>query len=485
MNPSSQIIDALAEALAPKLGIKYKHSSPSGTPSTPYYTGPGGLFGVDGLERDLISTRVQPVGMASMLPVRPTNRINPLFPYLTGFLDVTGTNPNGVCDDAQIAGPGKSCIQTAQFGRYSFMTRNMEVNRVGQQQDRGEFQDLRLLNDPILTDLGSMMQPGTPTNPSLAREMLMRFMEVGIAYQNKLSRQIWLGNPTNNSAGEGYREFPGLDILIGTDKVDALTNTNCPSLDSLIENFAYKKIDENGDNVVQWVTYIMRFLRNNADRMGFGLTEWVIAMRESLFYELTAVWPCAYLTSRCEFRTADGTIIQNVSANDQIAFRDAMRAGQYLTIDGRAIRVVFDDGIVEESNTDSARVTSGCFASDIYFLPLTVRGGFSVLYWEHLNYMDGPMQAIQDGNLSSYFWTDAGRFLWHAKPPTNWCVQFISKIEPRIILLTPHLAARLQNVQYCPLLHNREPYNDDPYFVDGGVTARTAPTRYADWGQVS
>src|SRR3990172_12507912 len=61
----------------------YKHTTPSGTPSTPYMHGPGGLFGVSGLERDVISTRISPEGLASALPVRMSTRTNPLYAYIT------------------------------------------------------------------------------------------------------------------------------------------------------------------------------------------------------------------------------------------------------------------------------------------------------------------------------------------------------------------------------------------------------------------
>ena len=69
---------SILEQLAAELGqTKYKHDNhaPYGTPSTPYYTGPGGLFGFPGLERDLISTRIQPRGLASAIPARPSNTI--------------------------------------------------------------------------------------------------------------------------------------------------------------------------------------------------------------------------------------------------------------------------------------------------------------------------------------------------------------------------------------------------------------------------
>lgn len=454
---------------------------PSGTPSTPYYTGPGGLFGVPGLERDVISTRILPRGFASVLPASPTNVMYPLFAYLTGFQAETGTDPDGVCDDPKTAGPGKSCLQTAQFGRYSFQTRELEINRVGQQINRGEFQDLRLLNDPLITgDVNTT--PGVVGSPDFKREVLMRMLEVGISFQNKLMRQLWEGNPANGNANGGYLEFPGLDILIGTGKVDALTGYSCPSLDSDIKNFNYKLVDDMDADIVNVLTSMFRYVSWIADRTNLTPVTWNWVMRPNLFYELTKVWPCSYLTSGCQFRDSTGITIQNVSANDQISMRDAMRNGQYLLIDGQQVPVVLDDAIDEDTSTTSRNVTEGCFASDIYLVPMTIRGGARVTYWEYFNYSDGPMQAVADGNLQSDFWTDGGRFLWHKKPPINWCVQWLAKIEPRIILRTPHLAGRLQNVQYCPLQHTRDPFNDDPYFVNGGVTsARSQQTLYHEW----
>ena len=121
--------------------------------------------------------------------------------------------------------------------------------------------------------------------------------------------------------------------------------------------------------------------------------------------------------------------------------------------------------------------------NDIYFVPLTVRGGLATTYWEYLDYSRGAMVGAADGNYApGDFWTDGGRYLWHKKPALNWCVQLLAKIEPRIILLTPQLAGRLQNVQYCPLQHERTPFPGDPYFVNGGVsTARSGPSFYSDW----
>lgn len=486
-NIFDEFMDELAKRFASKQqggGFGSKHTSPTGTPTTNYMTGPGGIFGVSGLERDVIATRVAPRGLASTLPALPSIRTNPLYAYLTGFQANTGTNPNGVCDDPMQAGPTKSCIQTAQFGRYSFLTKELEINRIGQQIDRGEFLDIRLLNDPLLRGADGLLNIATvPQNPSLRAEVLMGMLEVGVAFQNLLIQQVYRGNPANNTAGGGYQEFPGLDILIGTDKVDALTGINCPSLDSDIKNFNYGLVDQvsSGTDIVEVITFMYRILRHNADSMGFSPTTWAITMRRELFWEITAIWPCSYLTYRCSFRDATGQERVVVDAGDQIALRDAMRAGSYLLIEGVQIPVIVDDGIDEETDADNVNILAGQFASDIYFIPMTILGGRPVTFWEFFDYSQGPIQATADARVQAYYWTDGGRFLWHTQPPRNWCIRLLSKIEPRIILLTPHLAGRVQNVRYAPLQHSRDPFPADPYFVDGGQTSRTGPSLFSDW----
>lgn len=482
-----QLANLIAGAGGGNVGVGTR-ATPS-TPSTPYYTGPGGLFGALGLERDVFSTRIQPRGLASRLPARGTVNNNPMFPYLTGFLGPSGSVAAGVCDDPETVGAGKSCIQTAQFGRYSYQTRTLEVNRLGALINRGEFTDLTLVNEPLLGDQGGILNPQVGGNFNVRNEINMRFLELGIQFQNTLGRQLYEGNPANNNAGGGYQEFPGLDILIGTNKVDALTGTPCPSLASDIKNFNYVNVTTTPAataGIVNVLTYLMRTLRTNAENMNMDPVEWALVMRPGLFYELTAVWPCAYATYRCQTTGDNNQGV--VDTMDMVRFRDEMRNGNYLIVDGIRFPVILDTFIREESNTTSNRVSNGCFASDIYVVPLTVRGNIAATYWEHFDYREGLFAqagaaGMAGGILANYYWTEGGRYLWHFKPPNNWCAQWLAKIEPRVILRTPHLAGRLTNVQYCPLQHENDPLNTDPYFVNGGATSRTAPTFWTEWGQ--
>lgn len=470
-------------------GARYKVGAPAG----PYMHGPGGIFGVAGLERPVISTRVQPRGLAAVLPWKPNAEMFPFFPYITGFKADTGSDPVGVCDDGKVAGVIKGGLQTAQFGRYTRMTNPLERNRLGQRVNRGEFFDLAMVNNPLGPDNLSGVTPSSAMadgafNPNL--EIMGRFAQVGISFQNLLIQQLWQGNPANNSGplnnptSGGYLEFPGLDILIGTAKYDALAGVALPSLNSYVVDFGYNLITNlaSGVDIVAQMTYAFRQVRHNANRMAFSNPQWIICMREEAFYEISGLWPCSYMTQRCQFRTNNGTIIQNVDAASQVRMTDDMREGQYLTIDGRNVPVVFDDGITENVNGDgaSAQIGPGQYASDISIIPLSA-SGMQLTYWEYFPYDTTPNNAMQEVGPSRDFWTDGGKFLWTHKPPTMWCEQWAAKIEPRVILHAPQLAARINNVMYQPLSHTREPFPGDSYFVNGGVTERDAPSLYSDW----
>jgi hypothetical protein len=452
----------------------------SGTPSTPYTHGPGGLFGVEGIERDLLHTRIGGNGLAATLPVNPSQFTDPLFGYITGFQDATGTVPVNVCDDPEVAGSMKSCLQTAPFGRYSFQTRELELNRIGQLINRGEFNDLRLLNDPIAPLMGRTIFPKLSGQSQLAAgaEVLSRMLELGVAFSNRLGRQLYTGTPANNSAGGGYMEFQGLDVLIGTTKVDAITGQDCPSLDSDIKDFNYQLVSDGTDpDIVRVTTTQWRFVNHIASQTGLSPARWVFTMRTNLFHELTDVWACEYWSYRCGVTDNERLVI---NGPDQVALRDSMRNGNYLLIDGVRVPVVLDDFIVEETEGDAAALGPGQFASDMYLVPLTAMGGTPVTFFQHFDYRAGATQAMVQGRVSSHFWTDAGQYLW-TWDNQNWCIVWESKIEPRVVLRTPQIAGRITNVAYEPLQHYRDVHPDDPYFVDGGVTDRDAPSLYHDW----
>jgi hypothetical protein len=464
----------LSRELLAQVGVATK--AVSSTPTGTYGHGNGGLFSAPGLSRQVFSAMVLPnLGLQSILPVRGARETNPLYGIMTGVTASTGTEPVGVCDDPMLSGLMKLCEHSFVFGRQSRGTRVFDLDRIGQLTNRGEFTDLQFLGGPWVDGATPTVPTfsGTDGSAALNVEVGKVMFELAVAWGRDFARELYTGNPTNNTSGGGRKYFYGLDLLINTGYRDAETSVACPAADSIVRSFGGANINTAGAQIVQEITYIYRNLRYIAQRTGLDPVTWAVCMPWSLFYELTAVWPCAYLTARCALPAGS---TQFVDAGDQIAMRDQMRGditsrtGQYLMIDGQRVEVVLDDAIVETEG-----FAGGTFQSTIYFVPLRVLGKTPSTFIEYYNY-DTPGGSMDAARIlasgDTYYTTDGGRFFWHKKPPTNFCVQIIAKTEPRVLLLTPYLAARLTNIRYTPLIHERSPFSDSAYFVNGGKTDR-------------
>lgn len=451
------------------------------TPTATYGHGPLGLFSAPGLSAPLFSAMILPnQGLQSVLPVRPSRDANPLYGIITGVTATNGSEPVGVCDDPPTAGTSKLCEHSFVFGRQSRQSPVVQLDRVGLWTNRGEFGDLSLMNNPFRSDVQVPTIPGADVNNMARNEVAKTLFEFGVAWSRDFAKELYTGNPTNNTAGGGRKYFYGLDTLINTGYRDAETGVACPAADSLVRSFGSLDISArdangnftNGTTLVRTVTNIYRNLRFLAQKAGLEPVEWVLSMPWSMFYEITEVWPIAYQTYRNTVSTG-GT---NYTINDAVALtaqRDAMRGdiynrtGQYLLIDGVRVPCILDDSITET-------VLAGeSFTATMYFVPLTVLGGTPVTLIEYLPF-DQPGGALEAARLwapgNSYYVTDNGRFFWHLKPPTNFCVQFVSLAQPRVLLLTPYLAARLTAIKYTPLAHERSGFTDSSYWVDGGKT---------------
>lgn len=468
----------LAQHASQALATTHK-AVPSSTPTTYYAHGPGGLFSSPALERPLFSAMMLPnQGVLARLPLRQNRFAAPLYGIITGVTATTGSEPTGVCDDPPVAGLLKLCTQSVYFGRQSRMSRVFELDRMGLLQDRGEHLDLQWIGQPFGRD-SDPVAPTLPgmggTNTALNSEVGKALIELAVAWSRDFAAEVYTGNPTNNTAGGGRKYFRGLDLLINTGYRDALTGVACSAADSIVRSAGNVNIstDVTGARTIyRNITDIFRQLQFNAAQMGLAPVKWVIAMRPTLFYELTEVWPIVYSTTRgLGLATEAAPIVSDTRyLNEQ---RDGMRGnlyqqtGQYLIIDGQQVEVVLDNAIAETN------VGGGVFSSGMYFIPLTVLGGTVVTELEYLPY-DGERSAMEAarafGAEAFYQTTDNGRFLWHFKPPTNFCIQFLAKTEPRIVMRTPFLAARYTTIRYSPVSHERDWNPDGTYYVDGGQT---------------
>jgi hypothetical protein len=442
--------------------------------------GPGGLFGSVASDGRVISGRVAPQGISSYLSAAPSVFTHPVFNYITG-IEETGDEPSVECTTCPTT-VIEGCTQVAPFGYLCRETKTLTPNRVIERINQGEV-DLQLFNDILGLQSGEIFAAvrNYDQNTILQIATALAMLEIAAVAQLRLAAMIWQGNPANN-IGTGYAEFPGLDILISRNKVDANTGTNCEAVYSDVKDFNYANVnaqDANGNfRLVRQLRAMEAYLHHNAVRMGFMPVKWVYAMRPELWQELSNIWPLA------EWFTRNVAITGGRSLNLDAARVDdavrAMREGMTLAINGRQHDVITDDGIFEHDSTNNANVPAGSFASSIYMVPVTVRGGqLRSTRIEHKDYKKTAPE-LNMAHLSDFVWSDDGRFLWTVER-VKWCYTMSFKIEPRIILQVPQLAGRLDHVMITPEQHFRSPFQESDYFMKGGVEERPAPSFWSDW----
>lgn len=501
---ATQSIDytALAHAMISQVAGTTRTKAVSSTPrSSGYAHGSGGLMSAPGMSKDVVNAMILPhLGLMRYLPSHSSTQDFAFYGILTGQTAATGTfngtNSAGVCGDPPTAGLLKLCTQVYRFGRQSMMTPVIELDRIGRTNNRGEFLDYRLIGGPYQAQ--GTGAPTVPGNQGIQQALVSEVAKLNFELANDWVRNfapfIWTGNRNNNTGGGIIVEYNGLDGLINTGYRDSDasvggTGTLCPRADSLIRSFASQNVETSPatkSGIVATITGMWRNLHFRAVEMGLAPVDLRLGMRWSLFYQLTEVWPCAYSTYRCQ-ASDSGLSVAQPAINDALKLQDMRtemrgnwdaREGQFLWIDGVRVPVIIDDTIPETA------LANGAFNSTVYFLPLTVIGGFESLYMEYFDY-DTPQGAMAAAALlapgDSYFTTDGGRFLWHKRPPTAYCVQAQVKAEPRIILRTPQLAGRLTNVAYTPWQHEDDwsTASNAYYFLNGGRQTQTAPSMFS------
>jgi len=471
-SPEERLADALSEILGRKQ-VGYKHDA-SGTPNAQYFHGSGGILTMPGLDPKVFSTIVgiEP-GILGVLPKNPSVFDTPYYETLTGVQDDSGSEPSTICADCVQPGLLKGCTLSSAFGRICRETREIQLERIGQLVNRSDPMDLILQN---LLGIDSMAPAGVPPNRSLQLELTKLLLEYGTSVSRVISQMVWNGNVANN-VGTGYVPFNGFDLLITTGHTDAVSQTSCPSLDSDLKDFNYQLITStNPADIVQVISAMYHYVKRLAETTGMMPVDWVLAMRPTLFHELSQMWPCRYSTFGCNATTAANATI-NITGTEMVRERDRLRQMRVLPIEGVEIPVITDVGITEETNGDNANIPAGQMASDIYMIPLRV-GAAPVTYMEFFQFNNPQMGPTLDwfhtGGQSGGVWTtDNGMWFW-SNARTASCLKARGTIRPRLILRTPQLAGRIQNIRYNPLQHERTPFpGDDTYFVDGGDTSES------------
>lgn len=452
-------------------GMQEKHTA-TGVMTAQQLHGLGGVFTQLGADPDVLSTWVRPQSISNILPIFPSVDQDPRYWTLTGFTVPDGSQPTNACDDAP-TGFTKGCQLTAYFGLKRFDTQEIEMDKVMLRVNRGDFKDLRFVGSPITGGTSNLWPSGITRDNALNVITAMEMLRTAAYMEMALHTDIWQGTVAGGS-------FPGLTAQIATGQMDAATGTLCPSLDSDIKDFAYNDVCGTTPDIVEYLSSMMYFLESLASSTGMAPVNYKIAMRPQLWFEVSACWPCSYLTNHCVTPSSGATGVVTVTGAEQVAMRDQMRRDLKLPINGIWYDVVLDTGIVEQNAATDAHLAPGQFSSNIYALPLSVAGNFPTLYREYVDYRAAAADEAFLRGRNMWFNTDAGMYSW-SYLEKRWCYSLSLKTEQRIVLRAPQLAGALQNVRYSPLQHLRDPYVDSTsvYAVDGGVSVRSPGTRYS------
>lgn len=458
-----------------------KHDTPAATQTANQLHGINGLFS-NTTERDVVSAHIRPAGIANVLGLQGSVDEDPTYSTITGFTDTTSGPQTTLTDECNEASKAhmKGCDQTARFGLFRVDTNEIKINNVMRRLHRGDFRDLRLAGQVLgLTNLeprGLMGKQDQILSIITAAEMVI----AGVSAERQLNTQIWQG--VFGTTDKYGTQFAGLDSMIATGYVDKTTNVACPAMDSDVKDFAYDDVEGTDRSIVTYLTMLEYYVYFNAERSGLLPVSWVWVMRPELWQVLTEIWPCQYNTNRCANSVISTQSEVIIDGRENMRDRDAMRNGMTLEVNGRSYPVILDDGIHEATNITDANLAAGEYASSIYLVPLRVQGALPATWREHLDYNDGFVTANLNllRNMPT-FWTDDGIYEW-AYNQTRFCYDLSLKTEQRVLLRTPQLAGKIQNIKYVPLQHLRSSDPESPYFADGGISLRASTgTWYAVW----
>jgi len=419
-----------------------------------------------GVRPEMYSAFQRPRSFAGSLPLMPTVYEQSLLEIQTGVTEEGGTNADGYCDDPPGVGALKVCQQIYPLGEYYIKDDLNALPKVGQKRDRADVQRSILNNAP--TDVARLIPDAATQLVDTYSQLAYEMYKVGVSAERDLCNVVIQGDSTQTGANRQHGwigEFDGLDKQIKTGYTDAQTGDACPAADSYVGSFnaAIDGTDATTSrNIVEFVTDMVEGIEARAADVGMGGTVFQFVMRRDLFKPLTEVWSCNYLTSRC-------SITDNAAQRQDAALvrmmLDGMQAGQYLLINGVQYPVQFDECVERDT------LGNQYYKSDMYFVPM-MWGGRPLTY---LDYFDMNNQYnLEYGNFLSKSVERMNGGLWLVgERDTGFCFEHLYALRMRLILDTPFLAGRVDDIWYNYYAPSREAIPGSSLYVDGGTTLRT------------
>lgn len=409
----------------------------------------GGLFADHELENPVVNAMLQPgASIANVLPVEASTTVRRKWALITDIAEETGEDPDAPCDDSPTVGDVSAAfIKFDSFARKSNQSKTGELDAIIERAHNGIHDDLEFIGDIR----------GEPVFPTAQQLSSAQFIEMGAINQSilKIARQaerwmrekLWTGDPTNNTANGGYKEFIGLQSLISLpvsgNYVDhAWVDGTDPN------NQLNPQIADFGGAVIGGATSLYAYLEELMDAVVFTVDAsggssfsgyW--SMRRELWRMVRRHLPA----ERAYFGRSMGATMQ-FDVQGGLALMSEMQAmtsNLRLPVGETNFPVIIDQAIPGTSvlgpPADATQVTS-----DIYFVLTHINGKpMAKIAYKDYSKLSAPL--VPDEVLAGAGWTDGGRF-HYVIDRTKRCFVIDGKVEPQLLLHYPQGCIRLIDV---------------------------------------
>jgi hypothetical protein len=476
----SEIREALKQLLAEEL----KHTPASTTPTGYQLHGPlqmGAYYGpltYPGVRPEMYSAMTHPLTAALVLDgaMERSEFTDQLLEIQTGVTaaDTSGTAPTTYCGNPFTTGQGKFCTQKYIFGEYFIKDALQVIPKIGQLRNRADVPKQILNTPPQLNPLLPEAMYGFPDDSQ--SQLRYGFYLVGVSMERDLEYMLVQGSSAGGAYSHFMSQFNGLDQLIKTGYADAVTNRLCPALDSAVIDFSADVTGTTtggggtGRSISQALNGLLYSLNLTAMKGGFSGVQHMILMRPELFYEVAQQIACNYSLNRCNTSpTINSSFPMNQDATKTNDMLYAMMNGQFLWANGRQYPVILSEGVAQQA------LAADTFASNAYVVPVSWAGS-RLLRLEYFP-MDNPYISEYSGFLNPNTEVMNGGLWLAAARDNGFCKEHLFAARMRLILETPWLAGRIDDVQYTYSApegtHNALP--DGSYHYDGGMTKYFTP----------
>lgn len=460
------------------LNIGEKNTPASTTPGAQTFHGPGqanaaqlGLFSGVGVRPDRFSAMPQiadglVAAIASMGGLSRSQFTNERLDILTGQTGGGTTNAAGFCGNPPAVGSLKVMRRDFTWGNYYVKTELNALALLGQFNTRADVPG-RILNsgsvaNPLIPDI--MFSPALNDQSQLRMELY----KIGVDLSRTMEVVAQRGTAgVDNSRTGWFAEFAGLESQITTGFADAATNLPAAVVDSIVVPYnagiTGTSADGSGRRFYNVLRDTWRSLVLRANKAGLNGTVFAIVARPELIERIVEV--CAHQmaiysgvgTQYAEVHR-DGEAIENR--------RVQMLSGQYVLLDGVQVPLIASEGQALEG------IANNTYRNDVFIVPMNWAGTPLTRIEYH------PMDNPNASEFASAFGNTGvgtinnGMFLT-GRRDTGLCIEYHFQARFRLILETPWLAARVDNVEYSYVLNTHEAIPGGSLYKNGGLSYRS------------